>query len=73
MCGDGFTETDDHECEDVDECATYDRCSQICTNTPGSYECSCRSGYALDEDSQTCRVEDSHVVLFYSKKHTVLE
>ena len=29
-------------------------CSQICTNTPGSFSCSCRSGYARDADNKTC-------------------
>lgn len=34
---------------DIDECAllpNYDRrCEQNCTNTPGSYTCSCYDGY----------------------------
>ena len=29
-------------------------CSQICTNTEGSFECSCREGYVLDNDGQNC-------------------
>jgi len=29
-------------------------CSQICTNTDGSYECSCRAGFRLDHDLHNC-------------------
>ena len=40
---------------DVDECVEdTDGCSQICTNTPGSFECSCDPGYVLAEDGFTC-------------------
>ena len=28
--------------------------SFICTNTEGSYTCSCNSGYTLDDDGQSC-------------------
>ena len=31
---------------DIDECfEETDLCEQKCTNTPGSYECSCYTGY----------------------------
>ena len=40
---------------DIDECATLNgNCSYICTNTNGSYQCSCRSGYKLDIDTISC-------------------
>lgn len=40
-------------CEDINECD--DRpCSQICTNTFGSYHCSCADGYAL-KDKHICK------------------
>lgn len=29
-------------------------CSQICTNTDGGYECSCRPGFRLDHNRHTC-------------------
>ena len=29
-------------------------CSQICTNTEGSFECSCRNGYVLDGVGYNC-------------------
>ena len=34
---------------DIDECATNaHQCDDICTNTDGSYNCSCSAGSTLD-------------------------
>ncbi|NXT27713.1 HMCN1 protein, partial [Syrrhaptes paradoxus] len=32
---------------DIDECETRDSCQHECRNTPGSYQCTCPSGYRL--------------------------
>ena len=40
---------------DVDECDGYDDCHQNCTNTEGSYYCSCNIGFVLEADNRTCR------------------
>ena len=40
---------------DIDECADGNNggCSEVCTNTEGSFECSCsQSGYELDEGNE---------------------
>lgn len=29
-------------------------CNQICSNTEGSYVCTCNNGYSLDSDGYTC-------------------
>lgn len=40
---------------DNNECLTNNGgCDDICTNTPGSYTCSCKDGYELDADKHTC-------------------
>ena len=40
---------------DIDECSEdSDNCAQNCTDTDGSFDCSCRSGYRLANDSQGC-------------------
>uniref|UniRef100_A0A1X7VN53 Deleted in malignant brain tumors 1 protein n=1 Tax=Amphimedon queenslandica TaxID=400682 RepID=A0A1X7VN53_AMPQE len=42
-------------CQDTDECQQgISGCSQVCTNTIGSYKCSCNAGYQLSNDSHTC-------------------
>jgi hypothetical protein len=40
---------------DVDECMEdTDGCQQICTNSIGSYSCSCNIGYRLASDNRHC-------------------
>ena len=40
---------------DINECsANNGDCLQLCTNTNGSYVCSCVLGYQLSADNQTC-------------------
>ena len=49
---------------DINECAndstdgsavgSQNGCSQICTNTNGSFYCECFSGYELSDDFMTC-------------------
>ncbi|XP_066270954.1 fibrillin-2-like [Branchiostoma lanceolatum] len=49
-----WTETDLF-CEDINECTTLNGgCSQTCTNTIGSYNCSCTEGFVLDLDGHNC-------------------
>ena len=39
---------------DIDECSLHtDDCAQICTNTVGSYVCSCRPGYIHSAPTDT--------------------
>ncbi|KAI6653399.1 hypothetical protein LOD99_3618 [Oopsacas minuta] len=48
-------ESETNTCVDIDECSlNSSNCSQICTNTVGSYNCSCNPGYTLDSDMYTC-------------------
>jgi len=40
---------------DINECSTLNGgCSQTCTNTVGSFRCSCLTGYTLASDSRQC-------------------
>ena len=40
---------------DIDECfEESDECNQACTNSVGSYICSCNSGYQLAANQKTC-------------------
>ena len=41
---------------DVDECKSRkNACDQVCTNTEGSFSCSCHAGYILSNDSKSCQ------------------
>ncbi|XP_055860226.1 fibrillin-2-like, partial [Biomphalaria glabrata] len=46
------------QCEDVNECnsETENLCADasLCTNTNGSFTCSCRPGFKLDNDNRSC-------------------
>eukprot|EP00920_Eleutheroschizon_duboscqi_P030216 GHVT01073229.1.p1 GENE.GHVT01073229.1~~GHVT01073229.1.p1 ORF type:complete len:902 (-),score=190.11 GHVT01073229.1:381-2942(-) len=47
--------TMDAPCVDVDECASENgQCAHVCTNTVGSFSCSCRPGFQLDPDHRGC-------------------
>ena len=49
---------------DIDECALgTDDCEHMCTNFMGGYYCSCRSGYKLNADMNTC----SGMLVCYTK------
>ena len=47
---------------DVDECLQTP-CDQNCTNTIGSFNCSCNNGYVLDEDGRSCNGMYIHVLM----------
>ena len=41
---------------DINECSISNGgCEEICTNTNGSFICSCHQGYMLRGDKRTCR------------------
>ena len=44
---------------DVDECTRgTSGCDHNCTNTNGSYYCTCMDGYVLESDNHTCTGSD---------------
>lgn len=48
-CNAGMTinPVDKRTCIDLNECSEWGYCDQLCTNTEGSYKCSCSEGYTL--------------------------
>ncbi|KAI6659379.1 Signal peptide, CUB and EGF-like domain-containing protein 2 [Oopsacas minuta] len=53
-CSDGFIQRTEGVCTDRDECSINASCEHNCTNTKGSYECSCDVGYQLSADDRSC-------------------
>ena len=55
----------------MDECLTDNGgCSQTCTNTDGSYTCSCPDGYTTPDNGVTCNgmyVAKDHKILFQKR------
>lgn len=41
---------------DVNECSGSHGCAHRCTNTQGSYSCTCNSGYRLGSDGRSCTI-----------------
>ncbi|XP_039209785.1 fibulin-7-like [Crotalus tigris] len=59
-CDAGFQLTRGGMCQDVDECQLYQSnyhtriCLHKCVNLPGSYQCSCPSGYRFQAEQNIC-------------------
>ncbi len=54
VCAVGY-EGNGQVCDDVDECKSNNGgCAQTCTNSAGSFACSCNAGYTLAADGKAC-------------------
>ncbi|XP_031628154.1 putative vitellogenin receptor isoform X2 [Contarinia nasturtii] len=73
ICPNGYQFNEDKEqCEDVNECLEFGKCSQGCVNTFGSFKCACAPGFRLERDNRTCsvfRVTDP--ILLYAASKSV--
>ncbi|KAE8600837.1 hypothetical protein XENTR_v10013422 [Xenopus tropicalis] len=49
VCAEGFTSSEDgRTCQDIDDCALIPNpCDQVCTNTDGSFICTCLPGFVM--------------------------
>lgn len=66
FCKEGMTinPKDQRTCIDLDECKEWGYCDQFCTNTAGSFKCSCAPGYSLLLPRH-CKANNSKCVIFY--------
>eukprot|EP00731_Ephydatia_muelleri_P001116 Em0001g1116a len=53
-CNHGYQLQVNGACIDINECLSPGTCSHSCTNTEGSYLCSCPSGLFLTADQRSC-------------------
>uniref|UniRef100_K1QTK6 Latent-transforming growth factor beta-binding protein 4 n=1 Tax=Magallana gigas TaxID=29159 RepID=K1QTK6_MAGGI len=54
-CKEGFTNSANDSCKDIDECNESSTCQHNCTNLQGSFECVCTTGYSLEKDGRSCK------------------
>lgn len=65
--------SDGYTCQDLNECDPPGLCSQNCTNTKGSYFCSCNDGYLLEPNKHSCKaVNHTAAFLIISNRHSIL-
>ena len=59
---------------DIDECADEgsNDCSHSCINSVGSFYCECDSGFALQEDGNTCTGILYSIACFYFHSNETL-
>ena len=59
---------------DINECSTgVSGCQQTCTNTAGSFLCSCNSGFNLNSNGRTCSGEPEKLSRFMSRLQSFFE
>ncbi|XP_064416884.1 pro-epidermal growth factor isoform X2 [Latimeria chalumnae] len=60
-------------CLDIDECheGGLGACGQFCTNTPGSYICTCLPGYTLEDNKWSCYVDAPVPYLIFSHGNAI--
>lgn len=57
---------DNRTCIDKNECNEWGFCDQICTNTEGSYVCSCANGYTLRDNSKCVAGNASEMLIYFA-------
>ncbi|XP_066473947.1 prolow-density lipoprotein receptor-related protein 1 [Tiliqua scincoides] len=70
-CRTGFQKVaDKNSCQDINECLSFGKCSQLCNNTKGSYMCTCAKNFM--KTHQMCKAEGSeHQILYIADDNKI--
>lgn len=63
--------SDNKTCADRDECTLWGYCDQLCTNTPGSYSCSCAPGYSLKNNNRCVADDYGSMQLYFAHDKSI--
>ncbi|XP_044735048.1 low-density lipoprotein receptor-related protein 2-like [Chrysoperla carnea] len=70
FCPDGhILNVDNRTCIDRNECIDWGTCDQLCTNSDGSFSCSCVHGYQLIDDKHCMAYNSSQLLLYFAYKY----
>lgn len=56
FCPEGYVRSDNF-CEDINECEMQEQCEHFCNNTLGSFVCSCRDRFILENEVNCVRID----------------
>lgn len=64
--------SDNRSCIDLDECAEWGHCDQLCANTDGSFTCSCAAGYTLVDKTRCGAPNSPGLELIFAHDNAVI-
>merc|ERR1719354_378681 len=73
-CHAGYNEVWEYNhltCVDIDECAIPSSCPQLCTNTKGSFKCSCSPGFIAESQGEYCRADGENMKLLFLNQYVL--
>jgi low density lipoprotein-related protein 2 len=75
ICPNGYMidTSNNRTCVDINECEMWDECDQLCSNTRGSYNCSCLTNYTLANSGYCRHIHSDTVRLIISSGNKVFE
>lgn len=63
---------DSRSCIDLDECAEWGHCDQLCSNSDGSFACACAAGYTLQDKSRCAATNPGELELIFAHDRAIV-